>query len=243
MLANKLRMAQHMLNCEGINQNTRFTAEHVLKHQSTDLISANFSELEERVVSKHQKLNSNSTTVAPIKFPEFTGVRTYMVTTTGVNVVLPENLKPYEEQVQNLCDVVGHKGVIHVTVDEKELTEGETHRKPEPHVDGRFLASLNNFNYGWHHAVVSGWNHTCNEIPNRMAVAVASNVPACRVFHGTFIGTPSEQGSLQHISDQLGEGKVISANNWHLLSPDCVHESLPVDTNCKRSFIRVAFDD
>jgi hypothetical protein len=202
-----------------------------------------------------QKLNSNSTVVAPIKFPEYTGVRTYMVTTTGVNVVLPENLKPYEEQVQNLCDVVGHKGTIHVTVDEKELTEGETHRKPEPHVDGRFLqdgqfswghanaGNFEGFNCGWDHAVVSGWNHTCNEIPNRMAVAVASNVPACRVFHGIFEGTPSEQGSLQHIANQLGKGQIVSANNWHLLSPDCVHESLPVNFDCKRSFIRVAFED
>jgi hypothetical protein len=187
-----------------------------------------------------QKLNSNSTAVAPIKFPEYTGVRTYIITTTGVNVVLPENLKPYEEQVQNLCDVVGHKGVIHVTVDEKELTEGETHRKPEPHVDGRFEG----FNSGWNHEITNySWNHTCNEIPNRMAVAVASNVPACRVFHGTFEGTPSDQGSLQHIADQLGKGQIVSANNWHLLSPDCVHESLPVNFDCKRSFIRVAFEN
>ena len=161
-----------------------------------------------------------------------------MATTNGDLVQLPEQISVYNEVVQQLCDELSYKGIIHVTIDEKIVHSGCTQRKPELHVDGRFTGT------DWSHTPGPGWNHYCNELPiPRMSVAVASSLARCKVYNGIFIGTPSEQGDLSHIRDQVGEGSLVPANEWHLLSPDCVHESLPFDADAKRSFIRVAFED
>jgi len=179
------------------------------------------------------KLISRSKYIKDITFPEFKGRQLYMSHTNGENVQLDDSISIYNSEVQALCDRLNYKMDIHVTVDEKFLKAGETQRKPKPHVDGRFMSG------GWSH----GWNHYCNEVPlKRMAIAVASNVARCKVFNGVFTGEPSEQGDCSHLSDQLGEGVIVPENQWHLLSPDCVHESMPMDYDCVRSFIRVAFD-
>lgn len=188
------------------------------------------------------KLISRSKYIGNIDFPTYTGRQHYMATTRGDAVHLPAHISVYESRVFELCNALNYRGVIHVTVDEKRLEVGQTQRKPELHVDGRFMKNLTKYNSegGWGNG---GWNHTCNEIPARMSVAVASSVARCKVYNGDFEGTPSEQGNLSHIRDQVGEGLLVPKNEWHLLSPDCVHESLPADKICDRSFIRVAFED
>lgn len=187
------------------------------------------------------KLISTSRYVRDIDFPKFKGRQKYMATTTGDKVYLPDHLNAYTQSVQELCDSLSYTGRIHVTIDEKRLKAGETQRKPELHVDGRFMKDIDLGVEGWNN---SGWNHTCNELPvERMSVAVASSVSRCRVHNGIFEGTPSEQGDLSHIRDQVGTGLLVPANEWHLLSPDCVHESLPMDKDVERSFIRVAFEE
>ena len=160
-----------------------------------------------------------------------------MDTTIGANVRLSEGVAIYEKEVQNLCDFLKYDGIIHVTIDEKFIEAGKTQRKPELHVDGRFTGM------SWAHPS-PGWNHFCNELPlPRMAVAIASSLPKCRVYHGRFDAEPNHQGDLSHIRNQVGEGSLVPANEWHLLSPDCVHESMAFDSSAKRSFIRVAFEE
>lgn len=188
-------------------------------------------------------LISRSRYIQDIEFPPYTGRQQYMATTSGEEVSLPRHIAVYNRVVQELCESLNYRGLIHVTVDEKELKIGQTQRKPELHVDGRFMKHLTKYNQegGWGNG---GWNHTCNELPiNRMSIAVASSVARCKVYHGDFNAIPSEQGDLSHIRDQVGEGLLVPRNEWHLMSPDCVHESLPADTICNRSFIRVAFED
>ena len=179
-------------------------------------------------------VDSYSRKVCDISFPEFQAAQQYMATTQGGFVELPGHIKQYEIAVQTLCNKLNYKGQIHVTVDEKTILKGDTQRKPELHVDGRFAGNK------WSH----GWNHYCNELPlERMTVAVASNLARCKVYHGVFEGKPDEQGDLSHIRDQVGDGLLVPENEWHLLSPDCVHESLPLHCTTNRSFIRVAFED
>lgn len=182
-------------------------------------------------------LHSESKFIKPIVFPEYKGRQHYMATTSGVSVELPDHISEYNKEVQELCDALNYKGLIHVTIDEKVVKKGASQRKPELHVDGRFTGSM------WGHPSPA-WNHFCNEVPiPRMSVAVASTLARCKVYTGTFEGVPSIQGDLSHIRNQVGEGQLVPANEWHLLSPDCVHESLPFESDAERSFIRVAFED
>jgi hypothetical protein len=183
-------------------------------------------------------LHSDSKFIKPIKFPAFLGRQHYMATTNAMNVDLPEQISVYNSEVQTLCNSIGYKGIIHVTIDEKFVEAGKTQRKPDIHVDGRFMGA------DWSHEGGGGWNHTCNELPiPRMAVAVASSLSRCKVYNGVFEATPSIQGDLSHIRDQVGDGLLVPANEWYLLSPDCVHESLPFEVDAERSFIRVAFEE
>jgi hypothetical protein len=182
-------------------------------------------------------LNSRSMFVGNLVFPVYAARQHYMATTIGKEVNLPSHISVYNKIVQNLCAALKYSGIIHVTIDEKVVHKGQTQRKPELHVDGRFTGM------DWSHPS-PGWNHVCNELPiPRMSVAVASSLARCKVYNGTFEGTPSIQGDLSHIRNQVGDGYLVPANEWHLLSPDCVHESLPFEEEAERSFIRVAFEE
>ena len=181
-------------------------------------------------------LNSSSRYIKAAVLPNFNSLQHYMAKTNSNKVVLPNNIKHYEPIVQDLCSTLNYDGIIHVTVDEKLVKKGKTQRKPELHVDGRFSGM------DWSHPY-PGWNHVCNELPiPRMSVAVISNLARCKVYHGKFEATPSEQGDLSHIRHLVGDGKLVPANEWHLLTPDCVHESLPFEVDAERIFVRVAFE-
>lgn len=97
---------------------------------------------------------------------------------------------------------------------------------------------------GWSHGGGGGgWLHFCNHLPvARMAVIVAASVPGCAVYPGTFDTEPQNDGDLEHIREQLGDGVVLPACNGFLLSPDCVHESMTFDRPTKRTFLRIALE-
>lgn len=157
------------------------------------------------------------------------------------NPILPDGYEDYEETVFSLCDAVGaHHGMAYLTVDEKALKMGETQRKPGPHVDGRYIKGVSRRG---HDGGGGGWNHSCNVLPARMAVIVASSFPLCRAWEGEFEGLPRLDGSCAHILDREGvldEAKRLDANQAYLLSPDCIHESLPAVHEIERTFIRIA---
>lgn len=149
---------------------------------------------------------------------------------------VPEGFEDYLETVNSLVESSGvREGVAYLTIDEKLLQPGQTQRKPGPHIDGCFLPSKNRWGGG---GGGGGWNHSCNIIPDRMPVIVASNYPLCKAWEGIFDGQPSEDGDMSHV--ELGHGIVLPQNQGFLLSPDCVHESLPAGELVNRSFVRLA---
>jgi hypothetical protein len=141
----------------------------------------------------------------------------------------------YLEVVTTLCKrACVDIGTAHMTVDEKIVHPGMSQRRPKPHVDGCFMPEF----MSWSHPT---WAHYCNNVPvPRMAVIVASDVPGCRAWQGTFDGHPANDGDLSHIQDQLGEGEILPANVGYLLSPDCVHESMIFTRPTQRTFLRIA---
>ena len=155
---------------------------------------------------------------------------------------VPEGFEDYLPSVIALCDEAeAYEGKAFLTIDEKIIPAGESQRRPGPHVDGMFLEHMNYWGGG------GGWNHGCNAIPfARMPVIVASDVSLCRAWRGEFDAQPTvdhpeiPDGDLSHISDLLGEGELLPAGVGYLLSPDCVHESLPVNEDTQRSFMRIA---
>jgi hypothetical protein len=163
----------------------------------------------------------------------------YMHTFDLANPVMAEGFEDYLEPVITLCRrAKATRGFAHMTVDEKIVKQGESQRRPKPHVDGCFMPALN----FWSHEPSPGWLHNCNNIPldnyKRMSVIVASSVIGCRAWQGKFEGEPKSDGDLSHLD--LGEGEILPANFGFLLSPDCIHESMIQENIVQRTFLRIA---
>ena len=170
-----------------------------------------------------------------------TGRQFYMHPFDVANPEMPVGFEDYLAPVQALLAASGVKeGTAYLTVDEKLVKAGQTQRKPGPHVDGCYVQTpAPSPGYWGHSSFGSGsWNHSCNIIPKRMAVIVASNYSACRAWDGEFDAQPKGDGDLSHLA--LGEGEILPANVGYLLSPDCVHESLPMTKDTLRTFLRIA---
>lgn len=182
-------------------------------------------------------LKSRFTELCTVDLP-YQGRQEYMVPFDLSDICLPQHLSDYVGIVKDLCKAAkAVAGKAYLTIDEKVVERGCTQRRPHPHVDGCFLPEFGR--WGGHPNPGGHWNHYCNCVPvARMPVIVASSVPGCKAWEGDFDAEPKNDGDLQHL--QLGEGTLLPANTGYLLSPDCVHESLPMEKTTERTFIRIA---
>ncbi len=189
-------------------------------------------------------LSSDFRQLCPVRLP-YQGRQRYMHTFNLSAPVMAEGFEDYLEPVVALCRAAGAtRGEAHMTVDEKIVPAGMSQRRPRPHVDGVFMPSKPNPHRGG--ALGSwgggGWLHTCNDIGagpvRRMAVIVAASEVGCRAWRGEFDAEPKKDGDLSHL--QLDAGEVLPANVGFLLSPDCVHESMLMPRETKRTFLRIA---
>lgn len=113
-------------------------------------------------------------------------------------------------------------GVAYLTIDEAALKAGEFHRRPGLHVDGAG---------GWGGGG-GGWG--------KGGFLVASNLVGCRVWVGTWQGTPSASGEVPRQVFPEHEMDFLRPNFSYLLGPMTVHESTPMVRDCKRQFIRIS---
>lgn len=186
------------------------------------------------------KLDSRFTELCAVSLP-YAERQKYMHGFDVARPVMAEGFEDYLEPVIKLLFAAGvFAGKAWMTVDEKIVKAGMSQRRPNPHVDGRF----NITEVKWGGGGGGGWNHSCNLVPTvRTPVIVASSAVGCRAWEGVFEGQPREDGDLSHIQDQLGEGVILPANVGFLLSGDCVHESMILQQDTKRTFLRIALPE
>ena len=183
-----------------------------------------------------QTLNSDYRALCTVALP-FANRQKYMHTFDLASPQMPEGFEDYLDPVLALCRAAGAtKGLAHMTVDEKIVLAGASQRRPKPHVDGCFMPAMGI----WGHD--NRWNHYCNNIAGeaiaRMPVIVAASAPGCRAWRGEFIADPANDGDLSHLP--LDAGEILQANVGYLLSPDCVHESMLMEKDTPRTFLRIA---
>lgn len=191
-------------------------------------------------------LNSDFRPLSPIALPPPMGRQFYMHTFELAHPTVPSGYEDYLISLSHLMWALSieHKlsGVGHLTIDERVVKAGMSQRRPKPHVDGCFVPSAES----WQHGGSGGWLHGCNNIPvqelARMPVIVAASAPGCRMWRGKFTGQPASDGDLSHIQDQLDKAEsAVGHPNWaYLLSADCVHESMIMEKDTPRTFIRIA---
>lgn len=173
-----------------------------------------------------------------VLLPTWQGRQKYMISFDSDDPVMPEGFEDYAGVAHSLCRKAGALGrEVHMTVDEKVVEAGMSQRRPGAHVDGCYMPTAQ----AWGHPLPS-WVHYSGGAPvERMAIIVASSVPGCIVYPGTFEGEPKSDGDLEHIRDQFGDAILLLPDEAFLLSPDCVHESMVFNQPTKRTFLRIAF--
>lgn len=186
------------------------------------------------------KLFSAYADLGPVVLPEWRGRQHYMHTFDPRDPVMAEGFEDYLPVVKQMFGAVYDvPAEAHMTVDEKIVEPGMSQRRPGAHLDGHYQPEI----AGWRHDE-GRWNHYCNELPvPRMTIMTAASVAGCKVYPGKFEGEPKNDGDMEHIRDQLGEGVLLDPNRAYILSPDCIHESMRFDEPTKRTFLRIAFLD
>lgn len=115
----------------------------------------------------------------------------------------------------------------YLTIDEQELSPGETLRRKGLHVDGYYHGKCGAWGGG------GGWGSVGN------GMLTISNTPHCRAFLGVIEGNPKDEGECNHLG-LPNKGEIFEAGEVYWVDGACVHESLPVQIKTKRQFVRLS---
>jgi hypothetical protein len=175
--------------------------------------------------------------VTEVHLPEFTGLRVMMMPIViGEVDSLPPTLNDWKTAAAVLfaSDIIHNKRrdnqgkVGYLTIDEKEVLVGQTHRRAGLHIDG-------GRGKGWGGGS-GGWAHSST------GMLTVSNIEGCHAWLQDFDGEPGDEGNCEHLRSQLKDGArvIFHPNVVYWASGHCVHESIPQPVSVKRQFVRLS---
>jgi hypothetical protein len=192
-------------------------------------------------------MHSIARPLSAITFPEFTGAQYYMVRVE--DGIIPDEISPeYKALVtQMLADAgIAKPQPFFITVDEREVAEGESHRRGGVHIDGNYLFSWSGGGgNGWLNGVpgreLTEEEHTKQYRSRLGGTLIASNFPGCDVWTGRFFNTPGQGGSCEHmLGELLGMNHfTMEPNRTYVMNSTCIHKSMPLMQRVKRQLIRL----
>jgi hypothetical protein len=180
-----------------------------------------------------------------VSFPEFSGTRIMMmpVILGEIETVSPLRYRPL---IQSLFDLwprhVGEVGYL--TIDERVVPAGTSHRAPGRHID----APVNHGGGGSpprpsHGAGGSsgGWGGGGPWAGLGTGMLLVSDVPGCRAWRGEFSGTPGPEGECDHLTMSADTtSEILQAYRVYWLDGRCVHESVPFERDTRRALVRLS---
>ena len=168
-----------------------------------------------------------------VDLPAFSGTRIMMMPLIlGDLSSVPEFLNHYKPTLQALFNLGGNKGRVgYLTIDEKIVTSGSTHRRQGLHVDGIYQGRAGGWGGGG-----GGWGSAGN------GMLTVSSVAGCKAWNQQFVGWPGQEGECEHLKDQCQDATelLFSANEVFWVDGLCVHESVPMSQNTPRQFVRLS---
>lgn len=206
-----------------------------------------------------------------LSLPDPNGTRIMMMPIVlGDIKSVPDEYKQWHEALTALFDTAKqHNGLVgYLTIDEKRVDAGATHRRAGLHVDGVFvpedvrqairkevadeIAAATRplppsvmgsgiFSGGGWGGSNSGSNSGGWGAPGTGMLTVASHV-GCRAWNQEFEGSPGYDGECDHLKPQCRpENEVVfGAGEVFWLDGLCVHESIPQPTPVFRQFLRLS---
>ena len=172
--------------------------------------------------------------VGEIELPPFSGTRVMMMPLIiGDPNSIPETLSHYVKCLSGLFALSDskHKGQVgYFTIDEKYVSKGSTHRRAGLHVDGIYNGSCGSWGGG------GGWGSVGN------GMLTVSSIPGCKAYRQSFDGHLGMDGECDMIQHQCDENKsvIFGSNQVYWVDGLCVHESLPLQEDTKRQFVRLS---
>lgn len=193
-----------------------------------------------RAGSNHAPKNKMKT---HITFPNYTGIRCLMMPyIQGRPETVPAQ---YRTGYENILDAVFFKSgeVGFLTIDESHATKGTPHRGTRAKF-GRALHTEAGWRpggvYGWGGRRVWGSSHDVT-LDRDTRVLLANNVDgSCALWGGEHEDTTAD-GDIGHLADQypLSSATLMAAGDVHEIGILTPHESLPVETDVNRQFLRI----
>jgi hypothetical protein len=181
-------------------------------------------------------------------WPEFTGIQVQMMEFSPRRQQLGKDLLPYKDIIAGLCKYfVSLDQKLFLTIDERELVPGETHRRAGAHIDGWYLKDpkAGELTEGWRPGGYWGTDRNPgitydSKFPDA-GMLIASNYPACDVWTGDVEGEVGKGGDCEHLRDQFGgmEKFTMPSDIVYATNAMCIHESRPVTKPVRRQLIRI----
>lgn len=175
--------------------------------------------------------------VGSVTLPRFSGTRVMMMPlVVGELESVPDFIGHYRQVLRELFRVADERlfgRVGYITIDEREVRSNTTHRRPGLHVDG----VLNGEGGVWGGSGGGGaWGKP------GVGFLTVSNPAGCRAWRGEFFGTPGPNGECEHLRDQCDDSlsEILEANGVYWADGLCVHESLPMERDTQRTFLRLS---
>ncbi len=181
----------------------------------------------------NMKFKSVFRKLGSVKLPNFNGDRIMMMPVLiGDKSSLPESIDRWIPTITSLFEHFPKHGgkVGYVTIDEKYIPPGSTHRRRGLHVDGVYKGGAGGWGGGG-----GAWASQSN------GMVLVSNPAGCRAWNQEFEGTPGDEGECDHLSDQLdGEGMILEPGVAYWCGGFCVYESMPQTSSVKRQLLRLS---
>lgn len=171
-----------------------------------------------------------------VALPAFSGIRCMMMPLViGEMDTVPAFLNAWRVALASLFEMSRkHTGAGgYITIDEKIVNPGETHRRRGLHVDGIYRGNPGSWGGG---GPGGPWG-----APGTGMLTVAS-VPGCRAWRGTLAGRPGDEGECDHLKSQCSDADAVEfgAGKVYWLDGLCVHESMPMIERAPRQFVRLS---
>ena len=177
------------------------------------------------------RFNSKLELVGNINFPVFRNIRILQMPIILNDLdSIPDFLIHWKDTFLSLFNIARIKeGIAYITIDEQIVKKGSTHRRKGLHVDGVFKG----------HAGCTFGGGTFGSVKDGMYLA--SSEIGCRAWNQEFQGFAGYEGECDHLIDQCNpESEVIlQKNKVYWLGGLCVHESMPMKEDTKRTLIRL----
>lgn len=208
-------------------------------------------------------IDSKFKRLATVTFPTFNNVRIMMMPIV-IGDPLPVSLAQYDELMSKLVLVSGeHVGKVgYLTIDEKVVPAGESHRRPGLHVDsvgevtGDEMARLREENKRLEQALRNAQAAERSALASRTiyvdrpvasygsrehGMLLVASAPGCNLYDGLVDGLPGSDGDCEHLRPLLPTPEPMQANTVYWVGGMCVHESLPQERTTPRQLVRLSY--